>query len=431
MRQSPSSGPCSAIHQLTDDPKLLEKLAAAEFSIRGADSKVTPLKASMGKDALEATVPSDPSLVLGVCNYGVVQRGDSPPFLLHYYAKTAVSSGGDDGFKPTERLLLEIVPVRGTEPVLEAKVLWKGKPLAGAEVVLVSPDSEKPKELKTDADGTFRLFRLDQKLGEGLYGLRARHVEAKEGEADGKKYNEARYYSTLTFRVSGFKVVEKVVPEVKPVAALKEDPAATKLLADARAARAEWENFPGFKADLEVNIDGNISKGTVTISDKGDVSLKLDGSEDAVKWAKRHLASLVGHRMSEGAGGVATPCAFPDENVHHPLGRTVQVLNDEFHSSYRIRDRQVIVVNRMGREVRFTITVMENRLTAEKKFLPVSYVVNTWDAKTDALRSSDTFHHTWKRVGKFDLPETVDVVTATAGKLEARSMRLTHLELAK
>jgi hypothetical protein len=109
----------------------------------------------------------------------------------------------------------------------------------------------------------------------------------------------------------------------------------------------------------------------------------------------------------------------------------VQVLNDEFHSSYRIRDRQVIVVNRMGRETRFTITVMENRLNEEKKFLPVSYVVNTWDAKTDALRSSDTFHQTWQRVGRFDLPDTLDVVTATQGKLEARSLRLSNLQLPK
>ena len=210
--------------------------------------------------------------------------------------------------------------------------------------------------------------------------------------------------------------------------ALKEDPAATKLLADARAARAEWENFPGFKADLEVNLDGQIAKGSVTIQKTGDVTLKLDGHEDATKWAKRQLASLAGHRLSDG-GGPATPCAFPDNNTTHPLGRAIQVLNDEFHSSYRIRDRQVIVVNRTGKDVRFTITVMENQVNAEKKFLPISYVVNTWDAKTGALRSSDTFHHRWKRIGALDLPETVELVTATEGKLEGRSLKLSNYNL--
>jgi hypothetical protein len=57
---------------------------------------------------------------------------------------------------------------------------------------------------------------------------------------------------------------------------------------------------------------------------------------------------------------------------------------------------------------------MENRLNKEKKFLPVSYVVNSWDGK-DALTSSASFHHTWERVGAFDLPATVLVVTAKSG----------------
>jgi hypothetical protein len=105
------------------------------------------------------------------------------------------------------------------------------------------------------------------------------------------------------------------------------------------------------------------------------------------------------------------------------------VLNDEFHSSYRIRDRQVIVVNRALRDTRFTITVMENRLNAEKKFLPVSYVVNTWAAEGGALRSSAAHHQTWQRVGHFDLPHTATVVTASAGKLEARGLKLSNFRL--
>ena len=83
------------------------------------------------------------------------------------------------------------------------------------------------------------------------------------------------------------------------------------------------------------------------------------------------------------------------------------MLSDEFHSSYRIRDRQVIVVNRDMKDARFTITVMENEVNKEGKFLPVCFVVNTWDAKTNALTSSETHHQTWKRVGAFDLPESM------------------------
>src|SRR5262249_24905228 len=46
------------------------------------------------------------------------------------------------------------------------------------------------------------------------------------------------------------------------------DPAATKLLAEARAARALYHNFPGFSADIEVNLDGKATRGRVEVSDK-------------------------------------------------------------------------------------------------------------------------------------------------------------------
>jgi hypothetical protein len=204
------------------------------------------------------------------------------------------------------------------------------------------------------------------------------------------------------------------------------NPAATKLLADAREARALYPNFPGFTADVEINLDGKVSRGRVEVSDKGKVALKLDDNA-AETWAKHTLASIVGHRLDNGAAEGETPCAFVDDDTHHPLGRAIRVLNDEFHSSYRIRDRQVIVVNRHVPGSRFTITVMENILTREKKFLPACYVVNTWDAKTDTLTSSETHHQTWQRVGEFDLPKKTLSVKATAGKLESRGIQLSNI----
>jgi hypothetical protein len=208
---------------------------------------------------------------------------------------------------------------------------------------------------------------------------------------------------------------------------IEADPAATKLLADARAARAEWDHFPGFTANVEVNIDGKVARGSVTVGAKGKVEVKLD-DEAAADWAKRELGSVVGHRLP-GTASLDTPCAFADDVTDYPLGRAIRVLNDEFHSSYRVRDRQIIVVNREMGPTHFTITVLENRLNEEKKFLPLCYVVNTWEGKTNALKSSQAFHQTWQRVGAFDLPATVTVVTATAGKQEARRLKLTDCKL--
>jgi hypothetical protein len=212
-----------------------------------------------------------------------------------------------------------------------------------------------------------------------------------------------------------------LLPEDKPAG----DPEATKLLADARAARANWDNFPGFTADVEVNVEGKVSRGTVEISPNGKVVLKLDG--DAKDWARRQLESLASHRLDD-TTTLTTPCAFADTVTDHPLGRAIRVLNDEHHSSYRIRDRQVIEVNRHMGPVRFTITVLENRLNQEKKYLPVSYVVNTWKT-SGGLESSVSHHHTWERVGRYDLPREVTVVTARPAGQETRTIRMQNWKL--
>ncbi len=117
------------------------------------------------------------------------------------------------------------------------------------------------------------------------------------------------------------------------------------------------------------------------------------------------------------------------------------MLNDELHSSYRILDRQIMVVNRTMGNSKFTITMQENRTNADGKYLPVSYVVNYWDGNTGALQKSEAHYQTWKRVGGFDLPVLIRVVTAVpeagtstpAGKegLDAKSLTLSNHKLDK
>ncbi len=209
------------------------------------------------------------------------------------------------------------------------------------------------------------------------------------------------------------------------------DPAATKLLADARAARAVWKDFPGFRADLTVNDNGTLHKGHVDVKASGKVMLKLEASEDLQKWTRREIASLVAHRLP-GAESLKTPCAFADaRDQHHPLGRKIRVLNDELHSSYRIRDNQIIEVNRTTPGVRFTITVLHNLVTKDKQFLPVSYVVDSWDPKTGQLVSSIAEHGTWERIGAFEMPRSLLIVTSTAKGRDSREITFSNVQLAR
>jgi hypothetical protein len=202
-----------------------------------------------------------------------------------------------------------------------------------------------------------------------------------------------------------FPLVGGTADEAKP----KEDPAASKLLADARAARALWKSFLGFAADIEINLDGKVSKGTVAVDANG--KLKFDGvSKEAEAWAKPIFGSIVGHRLDSTPRD--TPCAFVDDETSHPMGRRIRVLNDELHSGYRIKDEQILVVDRHVEGRKFTISVLENRKNAEGKYLPVSFAVDYWNPTSGELLRSDATFQSWKRVGNFDLPVTARIVTA-------------------
>jgi hypothetical protein len=180
------------------------------------------------------------------------------------------------------------------------------------------------------------------------------------------------------------------------------DPAAAKLLAEARSGRALWVKFPGFMADIEVNLAGKISRGKARVASNGQVT--LDGLDQPAKaWAKGTLGSIVDHRLSDGTAA-ELPCSFGPGPAEDPLGREVLVQGDKFHSSYRIRDREIRVVSREMKGQKFTITVLKNLINKEGRYLPASYVVTLWDGKTGELTKSMAHRQTWRRVGRFDLP---------------------------
>lgn len=415
-----------------DSAELMKKITQTKVFVRGGDAKSQEVKYDLkGAAFVTKLTGKGPRQVEAVCQYGVFQRPGGEPMLLNYYAKTWVgielkSEPPEFLLEGSKRLKLDIVPVKASN---KGQVLFQGKPVADAEVVIMPPEGRRTKTT-TDKQGHFEVPQPDKG---GLFSIRARHIEQKAGTVQGKQYKEIRSYVTLTLLVPDqLGATEKREAKSVPANAEKkkaEDPAATKLLDDARQSRAEWHDFPGFTADLKVNVNGNLSKAKITVTSMGNV--KLDGLEkgEIATLVSRQLRSVVGHRMAS-ERTEPTPCAFADDNAHHPLGRKIQVLNDEFHSSYQVRDRQIIIVNRAMKDSRFTITVLKNYTTKEKKFLPAHYVVNYWDLKSDQLIRSNSFYYTWKRVGKFDLPTSALVVTATAdGKLSSRSLTLSNHKL--
>ncbi len=98
-------------------------------------------------------------------------------------------------------------------------------------------------------------------------------------------------------------------------------------------------------------------------------------------------------------------------------------------SSYRIKDRQIMVVNRRMGKQHMTITILDNQTNPEGRFLPHSYVVQYWDAATGKLKSTETIQERWKRIGSWDLPTLHTVTTASDSGLSVRSVVLSQLKL--
>jgi uncharacterized GH25 family protein len=138
-------------------------------------------------------VPGDGSrIVIGSIDYGVLQRGDSKPFFLRYYAKAIF---GDmplaEKAAAGERVPLELIPVVDGGK-LRFKAVAGGKPMVKAEVTVLVPGEDKSKVVATDEHGLTPAFEK-----QGAYGVQTRRVQEKAGEHAGKKYEEVRDYATL------------------------------------------------------------------------------------------------------------------------------------------------------------------------------------------------------------------------------------------
>lgn len=180
-----------------DDPDLLDKVVKAEaWTLAGRRGEPRPLTLTKGADALEAELPAEwqQSAVFLRHTYGAMTRGNES-FLLMYYAKTYPSalSGTWKAVKDAERLPLEIVPKPDGAGTL-LQVTWKGEYATGASVTITGPGIDKKLEGNVDERGVFRC----ELPAAGVYSIRAKFVEAKEGELDGTAYQSVRHYSTLS-----------------------------------------------------------------------------------------------------------------------------------------------------------------------------------------------------------------------------------------
>lgn len=180
-----------------DDPDLLKRLTNIKVWEKDSQGKLQTYSLTEGDDSLFVTPRSKGAGEAAYSlnhTYGVITRGESQ-FLLKYYAKAfpQKSQGIWNKISCSKELPLEIVPIlKGEEVTLQ--VNWNGKPLPDAELTMTGPQTgSESVTVMTNAQG-----QVQTKLTDGIYSIRAKCTEKKQGEHDGDKYDSIRHYSTLT-----------------------------------------------------------------------------------------------------------------------------------------------------------------------------------------------------------------------------------------
>jgi hypothetical protein len=386
------------------DPNFIDKISTTKLWLQQEPGRFEPLTTVKTSDRLRALLPTSGALsVIGQGDYGVLARANKPAFLLRHYPKAIAGDPKQIAqFAPKSGLPLEIMATVHGER-LQFTALHDGKPLPAATLTVIDM-SPKGTPLTAGKDG-----RATWQATPGNFAVYLGHTRKQPGEHDGQKYDEVRDFCSLSF--------------TWPLERSGADPAALKLFQDALAARAAWTGFPGFTADVEAYVDGHKASGTVNVTPEGDVTVST--AEEVVSpWIKDRLDSIVLHRLP-GPTSKATPAVyFGDEDTAHPLGRLVVFPGGKFASSYRVKDRQLMVVNRHLGKTNMTITIVENDQNAEGKVLPHSYTVQYWDAATGKLRRAETVLERWQRIGGIDLPVLLRVTESTEAGLSIKTLRL-------
>jgi hypothetical protein len=390
------------------DPRFVPKIAHTKLWMQSQPGKFEPLTVAAASDRLRAVVPSKGAAsVVGECEYGVLKR--DVPFLLQYFPKAVAGDPQKlNGLSSRREIPFEIM-AEFKEGAVTLTALRNGKPVPG--IVFTTVDDDLVNEELTANKAGKATWKPD---AAGHYCVYAKDVLAKKGSHGGEAYSEVRRFATLAFNW--------------PLVRSGDDDAAVAMFEKAIAARAVWRKFPGFTAEIDGAVDGRVFSGTVKIDADGSVETEID-AESIQEWVDDQLGSIVLHRKASSGKRPKPVLRFADDYTSHPLGRLLTFVGGSFASSYRVKDDQIMVVNRNIGPQNFTITILDNDKTADGKFLPRTYVVQYWDSKTGRLNRSESFRNGWKRVGAFDLPESLLVTKASKGGLIVREFKLSKHKL--
>ncbi len=207
----------------------------------------------------------------------------------------------------------------------------------------------------------------------------------------------------------------------------KDNPEARALLRKAFEKTARWQpDFKGFTADLEININGKVSKGSVTVKGPKEVQAALPDA-DLQKWAEGQIGMIAVHRgprsFDESDGKFTLTLG---EDLDHPFGPKVWINGDGMQSFYRIKGDRIVQINRKMPHMAFTINVEESATTADGKALTTRYTVYYYSPKDGKLANVESFTDSHTRVDQSDLPATRRIIGYENGEMVVKTLTFSN-----
>lgn len=338
-----------------------------------------PISLTYQQTSLAGTT-SAPQPAYGVLDYGVLAR-EGDPFLLTYYAKAARNF---DEAATKVGTGMEVIATRHGENIM-AVVLLNGEPAVDAQAFIHGPNG-----LLVDSTDEEGRLEFTQPM-HGTLGIRVRVIEEKEGEQNGTAYSESRSYATLSVPLDAYGI---------PTGRLE----AKEMLRRASSMRCNMpENLRAIEGFFSLRSSAGSAEGTFSWSPlTSDVDVSGLPEEDTA-WAGAQIRSLFTHRQArpfeEGDGKYEIKL----DEWNPVLGHLVS-LDDTFKSAYRVRDNQVVQVNRVMGGERLLINIIENIRTRDGKVLPKHFNVVYHDGETGAILRTQNFYDEYREVEGTWLP---------------------------
>ena len=201
---------------------------------------------------------------------------------------------------------------------------------------------------------------------------------------------------------------------------------AEQLLQEARANREVFsKDLRGFRSKVAVRIDGAAYHGTCEfrLPDRLDFELAGEPVPDIVS---RTVRSMLMHRVPT-AGTTVEAVAYGEPDAHS-LGTKI-VFGDSYRSVYRIRDRQILQVDRRLSDFRRVLTVLETETTDSGRYLPRHVFSVVFDKESGAVREAWTYVNRFQKVGGNYLPRSRHVIRTANGETSALLIEWSDIEL--